>query len=118
MLVFVYNADSGRLNALLDSAHKLLSPATYSCRLCELTYGLASEKREWQAFRQSLSEPVVFLHRDEFFRAYPDLAQTVDEFPVLLRLQDNHDAITLLDAPLIASAGTTAELIALCRSVI
>ena len=38
-LILVYNADSGFFNALADSAHKLLSPSTYDCRLCALTYG-------------------------------------------------------------------------------
>ncbi len=38
-LVFVYNANSGLLNALLDMGHKVVSPRTYPCSLCALTYG-------------------------------------------------------------------------------
>jgi len=37
-LIFVYNADSGLLNAMKDWAHKIVSPETYPCSLCALTY--------------------------------------------------------------------------------
>ncbi len=39
-LLFVYNADSGLVAGLFDSAHKLLSPSTYQCQLCTLTHGV------------------------------------------------------------------------------
>ena len=37
-LIFVYNAGSGKLNALFDMAHKIVSPTTYECSLCALTH--------------------------------------------------------------------------------
>ena len=40
-LIFVYNADGGRLAGLKDLFHKILSPATYSCSLCAVPYGPA-----------------------------------------------------------------------------
>ncbi|MEK7656796.1 MAG: hypothetical protein AAB412_03500 [Elusimicrobiota bacterium] len=64
-LVFVYNADSGRLNALLDIGHKILSPSTYSCNLCAVTHSAFSMRGEWKEFTASLGIPVEFLHRDE-----------------------------------------------------
>jgi hypothetical protein len=64
-LVFVYNADGGAVNGLLDWAHKLLSPATYDCRLCALTYGNLGMKKEWRRFLEGLGRPVSFLHCDE-----------------------------------------------------
>lgn len=70
-LLFVYNADGGLLPGLKDMFHKLLSPATYPCSLCAITYGAASMRPEWQQFIKSLPVPVEFLHRDEFGRAYP-----------------------------------------------
>ena len=30
-IIFVYNADSGLVNGLIDWAHKIVSPETYSC---------------------------------------------------------------------------------------
>lgn len=69
-LVFVYNADSGLFNALADWAHKILSPQTYACRLCAVTYDNFGMRREWKQFVQSLGVPVEFLHRDELRRKY------------------------------------------------
>lgn len=71
-LVFVYNADSGLLNAVLDSAHKLLSPSTYSCSLCTLTYHTFGEKTLWKKFRKESSLEMDFLHKDEFENKYPN----------------------------------------------
>ena len=70
-LLFVYNADGGQLAGLKDLFHKILSPATYPCSLCAVTYGAASMRPEWRQFIQALPVPVEFLHRDEFVRDYP-----------------------------------------------
>ena len=64
-LVFVYNADSGLVNGALDLAHKLLSPETYACKLCALTYGIFGMRRDWRRFAQGLPVPAEFLHADE-----------------------------------------------------
>lgn len=69
-LVFVYNADSGRLNALLDIGHKILSPSTYSCNLCAVTHSAFSMRGEWKEFVEGLGRPVEFLHRDESEKKY------------------------------------------------
>jgi len=69
-LVFVYNADSGFLNSLFDIGHKLVSPATYSCRLCSLTHSTFRMRSEWRGFVERLGVPVEFLHRDEFSGRY------------------------------------------------
>lgn len=63
-LVFVYNAQSGLLSALKDGLHKALSPATYPCSLCALTYGAVSMKRTWADFIAALPMPVSFRYRD------------------------------------------------------
>ena len=69
-LVFVYNADSGLLNLLVDAAHRVIRPSTYPCRLCAVTYSLAGMRSEWKTFVQSLGVPVEFLHRDELRNQY------------------------------------------------
>ncbi len=43
-LIFVYNADSGKLNVLFDVGHKIVSPGTYKCDLCTLTHGTFTER--------------------------------------------------------------------------
>ncbi|GAA5436225.1 hypothetical protein [Deinococcus aquaticus] len=64
-LLFVYNADGGPLNALKDLWHKTVSPATYDCQLCTVTYGPLGMRREWRDFVRTLPASVTFLHRDE-----------------------------------------------------
>jgi hypothetical protein len=69
-LIFVYNADSGLLNKLMDIGHKIVSPETYSCNLCNLTFGNFSENRKWKEFRENTDIDMEFLHRDEFENKY------------------------------------------------
>ncbi len=64
-IVFVYNADSGILNAMKDWAHKIVSPETYACSLCALTYDNLGMRRPWRKFVKDLGDEVEFLHRDE-----------------------------------------------------
>lgn len=69
-LIFVYNADSGLLNTIVDYAHKITSPQTYPCNLCAITFGNLGMKSEWKNFVESLDINVEFLHRDEFTEKY------------------------------------------------
>lgn len=69
--VFVYAADSGWGNAVVDSIHKLVSPATYACDLCRITHGTFGRKAEWTAALARLGGEQQFLHRDEFRQRYP-----------------------------------------------
>ena len=83
-LLFVYNARSGALNALLDGVHKLVSPSTYTCKLCTLTHGAFQEREMWKAFRQSIALNMEFYHRDEFLQNYTAERNDLWEFPVIL----------------------------------
>lgn len=70
-LIFVYNADSDFVSSVKDMAHKFLSPKTYSCNLCRITYPRIFIDGEWKKFIESLPYEVLFLHRDEFIKRYP-----------------------------------------------
>ena len=72
VLLFVYNADTGLFNTMADIGHKIFSPQTYSCDLCQLTHGYFSERAEWGAFVEQLGMESRFLHRDEFRQEFPD----------------------------------------------
>ena len=65
-LIFIYNADGGVLDALGDMVHKIVSPATYPCSLCALTYGPFAMRGAWRRFLERLGLPTLFLYRDEF----------------------------------------------------
>ncbi|MCP2013681.1 hypothetical protein L1280_000809 [Deinococcus sp. HSC-46F16] len=64
-LIFVYNADGGVVNGLKDLWHKTISPQTYACSLCAVTYSPLGMRREWREFLRGLGREVRFLHRDE-----------------------------------------------------
>lgn len=90
-LQFIYNAETGLFNKLTDFAHKAISPATYNCNLCALTYGTFTVKQEWADYIKSLPLGAEFIYRDEWkFRAahtnYPLVALQMgeDEAEVLL----------------------------------
>lgn len=69
-IIFVYNADSGIINALKDAVEKNVSPETYSCNLCAVTFGTLRMKPEWKRFVRDLPAEVEFLHRDEYTGRY------------------------------------------------
>lgn len=80
-LLFIYNADSGKLRGLFDIGHKIVSPESYSCNLCNLTHGTFTERKEWKRFKESTSLDLVFLHRDEFEAQF---GQTFS-YPIVLK---------------------------------
>ncbi|NPE29875.1 hypothetical protein HNV12_18325 [Methanococcoides sp. SA1] len=71
-LIFVYNADSGLINEMKDYVHKIISPSTYECNLCAITYGNTGIKNKWSSFVANLGIPVKFLHKDEFHEKYSE----------------------------------------------
>ncbi len=104
-LLFVYNADSGAINALFDIAHKLFSPKTYSCDLCMVTHGHLKMREQWQEAQQSLEQAgleITYLHRDEFLRKHympttdlpAVLLKSAEGTTVLLSPQDISDCKT------------------------
>lgn len=83
-LIFIYNANSGLRNSLLDGAHKALRPSTYQCNLCDLTFGVINEKKAWKRFREEEDRSMEFLHKDEFNKQYASKFGYKFEFPVVL----------------------------------
>ncbi|MFX0083503.1 MAG: hypothetical protein ACFE94_17285 [Candidatus Hodarchaeota archaeon] len=69
-LVFVYNADSDVISLVKDFWKKILRPGSYQCRLCGVTYGAFSMKKDWKKFINNLNIDTEFLHRDEFEKKY------------------------------------------------
>ncbi len=65
-LILVYNADSSLFSLIKDALHKTISPSTYQCNLCSLTFGMIGMRDEWKSFIDKLNIPYTFLHRDEF----------------------------------------------------
>ncbi|WP_159092090.1 MULTISPECIES: GTPase [unclassified Aquimarina] len=83
-ILFIYNADSSGWNKYLDFAHKIISPSTYSCDLCNLTHGSFSEKKTWKAFREKSSNTMIFLYKNEFLKEHKKSNYQELTFPVIL----------------------------------
>ncbi|MDJ0595442.1 MAG: GTPase [Pleurocapsa sp. MO_226.B13] len=94
-LIFVYNADSGLINTLIDIGHKAISPRTYECNLCALTFGLVGEQEKWKQFREASNTEMVFFHRNEFEQKYTRKY----DYPVILK-QDNEITVAISQAEL------------------
>ena len=111
-LLFVYNADSGLFNSMADAAHKILSPSTYSCNLCKVTYGWFTERSQWRSFVESLDAQCSFLHRDELQRRHPELSG--EPLPAVFRVVDGK-AAHCVDANTLNVCADVDALIALIR---
>ena len=62
--------------------HRVFSPATYECRLCQITFSAVGMLRPWKDFLESRPEAKRFYHRKEFAAAYP---QVTAELPLILK---------------------------------
>ncbi len=83
-LFFVYNANSGIRNSLIDSMHKVLNPRTYQCSLCDITFGVFKENAIWKKFRNEAQWETEFLHKDEFQSQLQSKMEHTPTFPVVL----------------------------------
>ena len=64
-LIFVYNAKSGIMNGLIHWTHKIISPESYVCVLCSLTYNNFGKINKWKSFLNSLELQITFLYKDQ-----------------------------------------------------
>ena len=94
-LLIVYNAGEGLFAALGDAVHKAVSPATYPCSLCAVSYGAVRMRPEWRAHLRALPYATRFYHRPDFRRAYPTMAAL--PLPAIL-LEDEAGPRVVLDA--------------------
>ena len=104
-LLFVYGNDGGVVNSVIHSLHKIVSPATYNCNLCALTYGPFRKRGAWTRAVASLGAETIFLHRDEMFAGYgqdqpalPAVFVVEGERPTVLISKAEIDGCTDLDA--------------------
>lgn len=107
-LVFIYNAKSGFMHGMADLMRKKASPSTYPCKLCQITYSGATMNKLWKQYVTSLPIHSVFMHRNEFEAAYPNvyikypavLLKTDKSFKTVLSAEDFsklHDLADLIN---------------------
>jgi hypothetical protein len=104
-LLFVYGTDSGVVNSVIHSIHKIVSPATYTCNLCALTYGPLRRRAAWTRALANLRAETTFLHRDEMLARYghdqppfPAVFVVEGERPTVLISKAEIDGCSDLDA--------------------
>ena len=104
-LLFVYNANSDLFSSLTDFVHKIISPQTYNCSLCALTYGNVTMKQEWKNFLENLRAEKTFLHKDEFENQYKQLF----DLPAIFQLNEN-GPVVLVSSDEISRCNSLGEL--------
>lgn len=93
-----------------DAVHKLVSPATYPCSLCALSYGPLAMHRGWHDALARFPGTVQFFHSDDFPAAYPALAP---ELPTILLAVEGAEPAVLIGAEELNSLPSLEALIAL-----
>jgi len=117
-LVFVYNADSGVFNTLSDIAHKIFSPDTYECNLCNLTHGYFQAREEWMTFLNDLDADIEFLHRDEYVRLYASNKESADVDLPAIFVRDQDELKLWIDKEVINKMSSTDDLMETIRAAI
>jgi hypothetical protein len=107
-LIFVYNAKGGLFATITDYVHKNLSPATYECNLCSITYDNLGMKKEWKDFLNNLEIEKVFLHKEEFAEKYPEFKSTA--LPAIF-IENENSLDEVLDSEQLNQTTNVADLI-------
>lgn len=76
----------------MDMLHKIVSPKTYPCHLCDITHGVFKIRPEWDAFLKSQGDELVFLHRDEWQK---DAAFVDEELPAIFEVKAGKSSVAL-----------------------
>jgi hypothetical protein len=109
-LIFVYNADGGTLNAIMDSAHKLFAPTTYQCSLCAITHGMLIMRKDWKDYMGKLPYETRFYHRDGFRQEWPTQHAPL---PAIFMLEEDGSLRTIVEAHELDEQKSIAQLTAL-----
>jgi len=68
----------------MDGAHKIVSPSTYDCNLCAITFGNFAEDELWKEFRENTHVRMEFIYRDKFLQNYYSENLRSLTFPTIL----------------------------------
>jgi len=101
-LTFVYNVNSDLISRMIGFSHKVISPQTYPCKICSLTWSSLHMQKEWAEFIRELPFKVRFEYRDQW--------KTCQKFPLVL-LKEKGETRVLLYPEQINKFETVQELI-------
>lgn len=111
---FVYNVDKGVFSFVADAAHKVFSPETYECNLCDITYTNIKMKKEWKEFIHGLPESIepVFTYKNNFSEDHPGVA---DAFPIIA-VEHNGEMKVVVPAEELQAIESLKQLISIVKS--
>ena len=95
-LVFLYNASDDAISVGFDFLHKIISPSTYQCSLCKITYGNFSMHDDWRNYLNSIPYKIDFLYKNNYKKYHEKLE--VNEFPTAFVLKEGKYEIFLSKA--------------------
>jgi len=107
-LIFVYNAKKGLANKVVDGLHKVVSPATYACDLCAITYHAAGKRKQWKEFLKESNIPMHFFYTNSI----PAKFDKNFSYPAVLRYE-NSTVTCILDKQDFAAINDLNEFIVL-----
>ena len=105
-LVFVFDANSGKWNALVDSAKKALG--LRGCSLCAVTHGLLGEKEGWKECKEGFGVPIDYVHKDEMHHDLKKVAE--GNLPCVISVVDGEPIMLIPPDVLEQCKGSVSEL--------
>ncbi len=107
-LIFIYNAKSGIGNAFIDWAHKIISPKTYDCNLCTITYNNLGKEKKWSNFLENINIESRFYYKDHLKELH--FVKSTSELPCIY-LKTDKNITLLIDSDELNSFNDVEELI-------
>ena len=107
-LIFIYNAKSGVTNSLFDWAHKIISPNTYDCNLCTITYNNLGKEKKWSNFLENINIESRFYYKDHLKELH--FVKGPSELPCIYLKTDNNITL-IIDSDELNSFNNVEELI-------
>ena len=86
-LIFIYNASDDLISVSFDFIHKIVSPSTYQCSLCKITYGNISMHNKWKEYIYNSNYDFEFLYKNNYMEYHEDLS--IEELPVSYKYDGN-----------------------------
>lgn len=105
-LVLVFDAESGKLNAFVDSVKKILT--IQGCSLCAITHGLKGEKDDWKSCKEEFGIPIDYLHRNEIPESLS--LKIAGKFPCIVAEVENESIVLMTSEVLDRCRGSVADL--------
>jgi|GEM_PF-926570 len=90
-LLMLYDAPSGLLSAIVDSAKKMFG---HGCNLCAITHGLTGKRPEWAEFEKRAGVTIDYLHQDELMEVQKKLGN-IGLPAVVVELEDGNMEVLL-----------------------